>query len=89
MRRLQNKNVTNIEGKQRQKVKSLRKTITEKNLDAVILTSLQNVAYYSGFLYCSFGRPYACVVTDKRNIVVSANIDAVSSPQTKSTFEFL
>jgi creatinase len=37
---------------------------------------LQNVAYYSGFLYCSFGRPYACVVTDKRNIVVSANIDA-------------
>ena len=58
------------------RLKSLRKTITEKNLDAVILTSMQNVAYYSGFLYCSFGRPYACVVTDKRNIVVSANIDA-------------
>jgi len=58
------------------RLKSLRKIITEKNLDAVILTSLQNVAYYSGFLYCSFGRPYACVVTDKRNIVVSANIDA-------------
>ena len=58
------------------RLKSLRKIITEKDLDAVILTSLQNVAYYSGFLYCSFGRPYACVVTDKRNIVVSANIDA-------------
>ena len=58
------------------RLKNLRKTINEKNLDAVILTSLQNVAYYSGFLYCSFGRPYACVVTDKRNIVVSANIDA-------------
>jgi creatinase len=58
------------------RLKNLRKVITEKNLDAVILTSLQNVAYYSGFLYCSFGRPYACVVTDKRNIVVSANIDA-------------
>jgi len=58
------------------RLKDLRKIITEKNLDAVILTSLQNVAYYSGFLYCSFGRPYACVVTDKRNIVVSANIDA-------------
>ena len=58
------------------RLKGLRKIITEKNLDAVILTSLQNVAYYSGFLYCSFGRPYACVVTDKRNIVVSANIDA-------------
>jgi creatinase len=37
---------------------------------------MQNIAYYSGFLYCSFGRPYACLVTSKSNIVVSANIDA-------------
>ena len=58
------------------RLKSLRRIMVEKDLDAIILTSLQNVAYYSGFLYCSFGRPYACVVTDKRNIVVSANIDA-------------
>jgi len=58
------------------RLKGLRKIIGENNLDAVILTSLQNIAYYSGFLHCSFGRPYACVVTAKRNIVVSANIDA-------------
>jgi creatinase len=58
------------------RLKGLRKIMAEKNLDAVIFTSLQNIAYYSGFLYCSFGRQYACVVTDKRNIVVSANIDA-------------
>jgi len=58
------------------RLKGLRKIIAEKNLDAVILTSMQNVAYYSGFLYCSFGRSYACVVTEKRNIVISANIDA-------------
>ena len=58
------------------RLKGLRKIIAEKNLDAVILTSLQNIAYYSGFLYCSFGRPYACVVTAKRSVVVSANIDA-------------
>ena len=58
------------------RLKGLRKIISENNLDVVILTSIQNIAYYSGFLYCSFGRPYACVVTDKRNIVVSANIDA-------------
>ena len=32
------------------RLKSLRKIISEKNLDAVILTSMQNVAYYSGFL---------------------------------------
>jgi len=58
------------------RLKGLRKIISENNLDAVILTSLQNIAYYSGFLYCSFGRPYAYVATSKRNIVVSANIDA-------------
>ena len=58
------------------RLKGLRKILTDNNLDAVILTSLQNIAYYSGFLYCSFGRPYACVVTAKRSVVVSANIDA-------------
>ena len=58
------------------RLEGLRKVITENNLDAVILTSMQNIAYYSGFLYCSFGRPYGCVVTPKRSIVVSANIDA-------------
>ncbi|MCE6959521.1 M24 family metallopeptidase [Cereibacter sphaeroides] len=45
-------------------------------LDAVVLTSMHNVAYYSGFLYCSFGRPYACVVTPTDCVTVSAGIDA-------------
>ena len=58
------------------RLKGLREIISKNNLDAVILTSMQNIAYYSGFLYCSFGRPYACIVTPKSNIVISANIDA-------------
>ena len=58
------------------RLKGLREIISKNNLDAVILTSMQNIAYYSGFLYCSFGRPYACIVTSESNIVVSANIDA-------------
>ena len=33
------------------------------DLDAVVLTSMHNIAYYTGFLYCAFGRPYAAVVT--------------------------
>jgi creatinase len=45
-------------------------------LDAVVLTSMHNVAYYSGFLYCSFGRPYACVVTKSECVTISAGIDA-------------
>ncbi len=58
------------------RLKGLREIISKNNLDAVILTSMQNIAYYSGFLYCSFGRPYACIVTAKNSTVVSANIDA-------------
>ena len=58
------------------RLKGLRKIITENNLDAAILTSLQSIAYYSGFLYCSFGRPFGCVVTSKGSTVVSPNLDA-------------
>ena len=54
------------------RLKNLREIISNKNLDAVILTSIQNIAYYSGFLYCSFGRPYACIITSKSTTVVSA-----------------
>ena len=64
------------DGEYENRLKGLRKIMAEKDLEAVILTSMQNIAYYSGFLYCSFGRQYACVVTSKRNVVVSANIDA-------------
>jgi len=54
----------------------LRAIMEMHSLDAVVLTSMHNVAYYSGFLYCSFGRPYACVVTADQCITVSAGIDA-------------
>ena len=54
----------------------LRTLMASNNVDAMLLTSMHNIAYYSGFLYCSFGRPYACVVTAERCVTVSANIDA-------------
>ncbi len=53
----------------------LRASMSEAGVDAMLLTSMHNIAYYSGFLYCSFGRPYACVVTVERCVTVSANID--------------
>ena len=53
----------------------LRKLMTSRGVDAVLLTSMHNVAYYSGFLYCAFGRPYGCVVTKDRCVTISANID--------------
>lgn len=58
------------------RLSGLRKIMARMDLPAVLLTSMHNVAYYSGFLYCSFGRPYACVVTQDMCTTVSANIDA-------------
>ena len=54
---------------------SLRKMMADSGVSAVVLTSMHNIAYYSGFLYCSFGRPYACVVTSAGCTTISANID--------------
>lgn len=54
----------------------LRAIMTDQGVDAVVLTSMHNVAYYSGFLYCAFGRPYAQVVTQTQTVTFSAGIDA-------------
>lgn len=54
---------------------AIREMMERCALDAVLFTSMHNVAYASGFLYCSFGRPYACIVTHRSCTTVSANID--------------
>ncbi|MCU9847444.1 aminopeptidase P family protein [Defluviimonas sp. WL0024] len=54
----------------------LRAIMDAQGVDAVVLTSMHNIAYYSGFLYCSFGRPYALVVTATEDVTISAGIDA-------------
>ena len=64
----------------------LRSIMDKDNLDMVILTSMHNIAYYSGFIYCSFGRPYGCIITEKKIVTISANIDA-SQPWRRSHCE--
>lgn len=54
----------------------LRDTMEQMGASACVLTSMHNVAYFSGFLYCAFGRPYACVVTETDCVTISAGIDA-------------
>ena len=60
----------------KRRVTNLRKLMSETGLDAVVFTSYHNINYYSDFLYTSFGRNYACVVTADSHVTVSANIDA-------------
>ena len=57
------------------RIAALRQLMSDRGLRAILLTSMHNVAYYSGFLYCSFGRPYACIVTETGCTTISANID--------------
>jgi creatinase len=54
----------------------LRAQMQAQGIHACVLTSMHNIAYYSGFLYCSFGRPYGLVVTQSENVTISAGIDA-------------
>lgn len=62
-------------GEYENRLSALRKVMAKQDVEVVIFTSMHNIAYYSGFLYCAFGRPYACVVTQDRSVTVSANID--------------
>ena len=54
----------------------LRRHMGEAGIEAVVFTSIHNINYFSDFLYTSFGRPYALVVTQDASTSVSANIDA-------------
>ena len=65
------------------RINNLRTTMSKNNLDMVILTSMHNITYYTGFIYCSFGRPYGCIITDNKISTISANIDA-SQPSRRS-----
>ena len=54
----------------------LRERMAAAGASAAVFTSMHNIAYYSGFLYCAFGRPYGMVVTDTDAVTISAGIDA-------------
>lgn len=54
----------------------LRTEMSAQGIEACVFTSMHNIAYYSGFLYCSFGRPYGLVVTQSDSVTISAGIDA-------------
>ncbi len=73
-------------GEYEKRLQKLRQLMEARSIDAIVFTSMHNIAYYSGFLYCAFGRPYACVVTPDRCVTISANID-YSQPWRRSYSE--
>ncbi|CAH3118328.1 unnamed protein product [Pocillopora meandrina] len=53
----------------------IRRHMETNGIDACVFTSYHNIHYYSDFLYCYFGRPYALIVTPSKTTSVSAGID--------------
>ena len=58
------------------RVAKLRAIMADHGVTAAVFTSMHSIAYYSGFLYCAFGRPYGLVVTENECVTISAGIDA-------------
>ena len=53
----------------------LRGYMAANGIDAAILTSYHGICYYSGFLYCRFGRNYGFVIDHDKATSISAGID--------------
>src|SRR3569833_386429 len=53
----------------------LRQHLAAQKIDAAHFTSYHNICYYSGFLYCSFGRKYGLVVDQQESTTITAAID--------------
>ena len=54
---------------------TLRGWMEEAALDACLFTSIHGVNYFADYVYCSFGRPCALVVTHEAHTLIGANID--------------
>ena len=53
----------------------LRDHMGTADIDACLFTSLHNIGYFSGFIYCYFGRRYGFVVDQNKATTISAGID--------------
>ena len=54
---------------------TMRQYMVTEQVEAVILTSMHCVNYFTDFVYTAFGRNYGCVITSDRLTTISANID--------------
>jgi len=54
---------------------ALRAHMAQSGIDCALLTSYHGICYYSGFLYCYFGRKYGLVIDAGNATTISAAID--------------
>lgn len=68
------------------RITKLRSLMEEKGIAACLFTSIHNVNYFSGFVYCAFGRPYGLLITPDKHVTISALIDA-GQPWRRSPYD--
>ena len=54
---------------------AMRAEMERTNLDACLFTSYHNICYFSGFLYCAFGRRFALAITEDSATTITPSID--------------
>ncbi len=54
---------------------ALRDHLAAEDIDACLLTSYHNICYYSGWVFCYFGRKYGMVIDGENATTISAGID--------------
>lgn len=57
------------------RITALRKYMEQEDLGAVVITSYQNINYFSGFLYCQFSRQFGLIVTQDTSTLVVPAVD--------------
>jgi len=63
------------DGEMERRQNDVRAWMAENDVDAALFTSYHCINYYSGFLYCYFGRKYGMVITQDAATTISAGID--------------
>jgi len=63
------------DGEMQRRQNDMRRWMADNDVDATLFTSYHCINYYSGFLYCYFGRKYAFVIDHDKATSVSAAID--------------
>ena len=57
------------------RLRHAREVMAEKDLDALVLTSMHNIKYYSDFVPSPFGRTFGIVITPEDSITVTPWVD--------------
>lgn len=63
------------DGEMERRQNAVRGWMAENGVDVCLFTSYHCINYYSGFLYCYFGRKYGFVIDDQKATSISAGID--------------